>query len=58
MTLEAVEDDKQKLVDEAAAEVASLSISVEEATQVEVKATMQKPIRIDVFFFQDWSKLE
>ena len=52
MTLQAVEDEKQKLVDEAAAEVASLSISVEEATQVEVKATMQKPIRIDDCFFR------
>eukprot|EP00434_Breviolum_minutum_P028150 symbB.v1.2.024905.t1/scaffold2390.1/size80330/4 len=42
----AVEDEKQKLVDEAAAEVASLSISVEEATQVEVKAIQQvKDIR-------------
>ena len=57
VTLEAVEDDKQKLVDEAAAEVASLSISVEEATQVEVKATMQKPIRIDVFFFRTGQNL-
>ena len=53
MTLEAVEDEKQKLVDEAAAEVASLSICVEDATQMEVQATMQKTIieiRIDAWF--------
>ena len=53
MTWEAVEDEKQKLVDEAAAEVASLSICVEDATQMEVQATMQKTIieiRIDAWF--------